>query len=181
MRKVIDYIPYELQNVKDYQQISIALESYFDEKNAEIDQLNNNRNILTSDEETIKMYENILNIVPTSDETLDERRYAIWLKMTAKLPYTEQWLRHWLTDLLGKNNYELTFDYNGYSFLLKISLSNKHNFNAVTNLLDTITPAHINYIITYLYNSWEQVKNKGTWQDIKNFGTWEDVLMSESF
>ena len=207
MRKVIDYIPYELQKVKDYQQISIALESYFDDKNAEIDQLNKNRNILTANEETIKKYEELLNIIPSSDATLDERRYAIWIKMTTKIPYTEQWLRHWLTELLGNKGYALYFKYYDYSFLLIVFLRSKKNFSAIGGMLDAIVPAHINYLITYgdvidttpieyygcatvqaniydisttlTYNTWDNYTD-ATWQEVKDKGTWLGVLSTSS-
>lgn len=179
MSRIIDDIPYELQGVKDYQQIGLAVDSYTDTLFEELEQINKNRNILTADEDTIKMYEEILAIIPQADATLEERRYAIWLRMTSKIPYTEQWLRHWLNNLLGKDNYALVFDYANYSFTLKITLSDSKNFESIVTMLDTIVPAHINYIVTYLYNNWQQVKNRGTWQDIKDFGTWNDVLISE--
>ena len=179
MNRIIDDIPYELQGVKDYQQIGLAVDSYTESLFEELEQINKNRNILTADDDTVKMYEEILVITPQSDATLEERRYAIWLKMTSKIPYTEQWLRHWLNNLLGKDNYSLVFDYANYSFTLKITLSDSKNFDSIVAMLDTIVPAHINYIVTYLFNTWQQVKNRGTWQDIKDFGTWEDIRKSE--
>ena len=179
MKRIIEYIPYELQGIIDYQEIANAVDNYYSIKIDELEQLKNNRNILKCDEETIRYYESILNITPKSDATLDERRFTIWLKMNNKIPYSEQWLRHWLTNILGIGNYDLTFDYADYSFILKISLSNQNKFDTVVALLDTIVPAHIAYTITYLYNTWELVFNKGTWNDIKEFGTWNDIMMSE--
>ena len=180
MKRTIEYIPYEMQGIIDYQEIANAVDNYYSIKADELEQLKNNRNILKSDEETIRYYEELLNIIPKSDETLDERRFAIWLKMNNKIPYSEQWLRHWLTSILGIDNYKLTFNYADYSFILRISLSSQNKFDIVSAMLDTIVPAHIAYIIAYLYNTWEEVKNKGTWNDIKEFGTWNDILMSEN-
>ena len=179
MKKIIEYIPYELQDIVDYQEIANAVENYYLLKVDELEKLKDNINILKCDEATVIYFENLLDIIPKSDATLDERRYSIWLKMNSKIPYTEQWLRHWLTNILGDNNYKLEFDYGDYSFILKMTLSSQNKFDTVVAMLDTVVPAHINYIVTYLYNTWEQVYNKGTWQDILDFGTWNDVLMSE--
>ena len=180
MSRIIDDIPYELQGVKDYQQIGLAVDSYAELLFEELEQINKNRNILTADDDTIKMYEEILDIIPQADATLEERRYAIWLRMTSKIPYTEQWLRHWLNNLLGKNNYLLVFDYANYSFILKITLSDSKNFDSIVAMLDTIVPAHINYIVTYLYNTWEEAYEKYNWETM-NHWTWEDVLSNENF
>ena len=180
MKQIIEYIPYELQGVKDYQEISKAMGNYCQIKFDELDQLAKNRNILTSDEDTIKQYEEMLGIIPKTDATLDDRRYAIWLKMNSKIPYTEQWLRHWLTNLLGADNYRLTFNYGSYSFLLKIALSNANKYDTVVNMLDAIVPAHLNYIITYLYNTWEEGYSNYNWETAKQW-TWEDALKNENF
>lgn len=180
MKKTIEFIPYELQNVIDYQEIGNAIDNYCDIKLAELEQIKRNRNIFTADEETIKQYEILLNIVPEASATLDERRYAIWLKLITKIPYSEQWLRHWLTKLLGRENYSLTFDYSNYSFILKIGLNNTYNYNKIVEMLDTIVPAHINYIVTYLYNDWQEAYEKYDWETISNW-TWEDVLRNENF
>ena len=143
MKKIIEYIPYELQGIIDYQEIANAIESYYSIKIDELEQIKKNRNIFKCDEETIIYYETLLNIIPKSDATLDERRFAIWLKMNNKIPYSEQWLRHWLNGLVGSKNYELVFNYANYSGTLRVTSPSENNYNSIVTMLDLIMPAHI--------------------------------------
>ena len=107
LRKIIEWLPPKLQEVIDYQEISNAFEFKYDEESEYLDRLKDNTNLLKMDEETTKYYEDMLGIEPSATATLEERRYTIWLKKTLKTPYTEQWLRHWLDNLLGENKYKL--------------------------------------------------------------------------
>ena len=85
----------------------------------------------------------MLKIIPKSDATLDERRFAIWLKMNNEIPYSEQWLRHWLNGLVGSENYELVFNYANYSGTLRVTSPSENNYNSIVTMLDLIMPAHI--------------------------------------
>ncbi|MBR1844278.1 MAG: DUF2313 domain-containing protein [Lachnospiraceae bacterium] len=148
MSKIIDHIPYELQDVVDYQQISLAIESYLATIENKLDRLNDNLNILTADEDTIKMLEELLEIIPPSGASLEERRKAVWTKALTKIPYTEQWLRHWLKNITN-DNYIIVFNYANYSFNVIITINSPYIFDCVVRTLDIIVPAHINFIISY--------------------------------
>ena len=179
MKNIIEFIPSERQNIIDYQEIGKAVDAYYEEKIAQLRQIKLNTDVLEADEKTIEKLEKRMNIIPTSSASLEERRYKCWIKQTAHSPFTEQWMRHWLREFIGDDNYSLVFDYEAGTSILKMTLKNESNYDAIAAMLDEVVPAHIQYIITYLFNTWQNVKDRGTWQDIKDFGTWEDVRKSE--
>ena len=178
MRKIIEYLPPKMQEIIDYIEISNAIEAYYDKLCADLQQLKLNTEYLTMDEESVIKHEKELGIVPSATATLSERRYNIWLQYTTETPYTEQWLRQWLNRMAGQDNYKLDFMYNQYKFILKLTLSNEKNFEAINTLLNAVVPAHILYILTYLYNTWSEVLNIGIWENVKKY-TWEEILKSE--
>ena len=178
LRKIIEWLPPKLQEVIDYQEISEAFENKYNEQLQSIERMKDNTNLLKMDEETIKYYENMLGIEPSATATLEERRYTIWLKKTLKTPYTEQWLRHWLDNLLGKNKYKLNMTFQKH-LILQIALSNEKNFESVKQLLETVVPAHISFMIGYLYNTYGEIKSKSyTYASLKSM-TYKEIKEKE--
>ena len=180
MKRVIEFIPDELNEIVDYQEIGNAIDQYHANKIAQLQQLKLNQDILSADEKTIAKLEQRMGIIPKSGETLDERRYRCWIHQTTHTPFTEQWLRHWLKDFIGEENYRLDFNYEARTFLLKLSLSNAVNYESVAALLDEVVPTKIMYVISYLFNDWQEVYDKYNWESISQW-TWEDVYSNDSF
>ena len=180
MKKIIEFIPGELNEIVDYQEIGNAIDQYHADKIAQLQQLKLNQDILSADEETIAKLEKRMGIIPRASESLEERRYRCWIKQTAHTPFTEQWLRHWLRDFIGYDNYDLDFNYEARTFILKITLSNQSNYEAIALLLDEVVPTKIQYLLTYLYNTWQDAYENHNWEDISNY-TWEQAIKNEDF
>ena len=89
-------------------------------------------------------------------------------------------MRHWLRDFIGDDNYDLDFNYEARTFILKITLSNQSNYEAIALLLDEVVPTKIQYLLTYLYNTWQDAYENHNWEDVSNY-TWEQVIKNEDF
>lgn len=166
--QVMDFIPIEHSDKLDYQQIGVAVDNNIDNLIAKVGQMKLNMCPLTADEETIAKAEKRYGITPTSSATLNQRRYAVWVRRTTKVPYTDQWLRHWLKGTLSID-FQLIMSPSTHTFILYLAVEDENNFESVSALLDEVVPTHIGFIITYLYNTYGDIKNANkTYGDLQN-------------
>lgn len=142
-RKLIEYLPIfiqeyaEVKAIMDAEQVSVVT-VWTDSEDVLKDQF-----ILDATENGVKRWEAILNLVPKATYTLDERKFNILARLNEQLPYTLETLKNMLATMCGKNGYTLTMDYNNYMLLVKLSLSNENNIEAVKELLYRVVPANI--------------------------------------
>ena len=147
-RRLIDYLP---MYVQEYTEISAIMESEQDmiEKSwNDTDDIMNNQFVVDATEGGVKRYEKILNIKPKAIYDLNERKFNILVRLNEQLPYTVETLKNVLTSLCGEDGYLLKVDNNKYAVLVKLSLSNEHNLEAVEQLLDKMLPANLIRTVT---------------------------------
>ncbi len=151
-RRLIDYLPNILKDIKEYEDILNAgeteIELLFNAKN----EILKNQFIESSTELGIKRWEKMLDITPKGDLSLDERKFTILVKLNEELPYTIPTLHERLLNLCGSTeNYSLKISYDEFYIDVMIGLRAKNNFNDVVTLLNNIVPANmiINCIIKY--------------------------------
>ena len=147
-RRLIDYLP---MYVQEYKEISAIMESEQEVVENTWDDANNVMNdqfVVDATESGVKRYEKILSIKPKAIYDLNERKFNILARLNEQLPYTVETLKNVLTALCGKDGYMLKVDHNNYAVLVKLSLSNEHNLEAVEQLLDKILPANLLRTVT---------------------------------
>lgn len=143
-RKLIDYLPNILKEIKEYQ--IIQNDSLQPEITLYWQAVNNalqDQFIASMTENGVKRWEKILNIIPKGNLTLDERKFTIYTKLNEQLPYTEETLNERLTNICGKNNYFLSINYDEYYIKVLLGLKARNNFNDVSELLKRIIPANM--------------------------------------
>jgi hypothetical protein len=67
--------------------------------------------LLTATDYGIKRWERMLKIYPKDTDGLEMRRARVLAMLRLKLPFTIRWLRAWLTELCGPDNYRLELNY----------------------------------------------------------------------
>lgn len=140
---MIDYLPIfiqdyvEIKAIMDAEQVSVV-KAWDDAEDVMCDQF-----ILDLTENGVKRWESILEIVPKSTYTLDERRFNILARLSEQIPYTIETLKNMLSTMCGEDGYTIRLDHNNYLLSVKLSLSNENNVDAVENLLYRIVPANI--------------------------------------
>lgn len=68
----------------------------------------------------ISRYEKIFNI-DSVEQSLNERKFVIQSIFMNKTPFTLNWLKNKLNQLVGKDNYIIDIDYSNYNLTIKIS------------------------------------------------------------
>lgn len=143
-----------------------------------IDNLNADIDIETATENGIKRREKIYGIKPLDSDTLEDRRFRLKARLSDPMTYTEDYIREWLTNLMGED-YTLTVDYQNYTFDLKIPLAGKSELTTVTNYMQAVIPLHMQYKIALKYNLWSTVTAGKNWQDMtaKTWQYWKEEVI----
>ena len=112
--ELLKKLPLFHRNIYEFQQISKATTPELEQLLHKIDFILDNWFIDTSDEYGISRMEKIVGIVSDSNIDLETRRFNLLLKMSEKLPYTDETLEERLTSLCGAGNYSIQRDYDNY-------------------------------------------------------------------
>ena len=115
-------------------------------------ELDNNINILTSEESGIARREKILGINPPDTASLDDRRLEVLIRWYDTPVYTEVTLRNKLDSVLGKENYKLTIDLDTKTVSCQIELTRRLMFKSVEELFEQMIPLDYLIDITLRYN-----------------------------
>lgn len=156
--KLIDYLPLVFQEVREFEAITIAQQPEVDKLHSELKIVEDNFFIASLDERGCERWESMLDITPTTTETLTDRRFAIQTKYGETLPYTWAALTARLDTMVGAGAYDLIEDTARYTLTLKIGLANKNQLAAVKKLMESLVPCNIILDIQLKYNTNKMLK-----------------------
>lgn len=144
--RLLDYLPEFLRRYREYQYIfDDADQPEVDAVNDRAEKLYNNMFVVSADEDGIARYEKMLEIVPPTGATLEERRASVLAAMKTDLPYTETKLREILETLCGEGNSTLSVYPNDYRVDVEIAKPSGNMKDSVVQALDRILPANLGY------------------------------------
>lgn len=117
-----------------------------------IDELDNNINIMTSEESGITRREKILGIQPPDTASLEDRRLEVLMRWYDTPLYTETTLRNKLDSVLGKDNYVLVVDLDKKLIECQIELTRRLMFKSVQELFEQMVPLDYLLFVVLRYN-----------------------------
>lgn len=100
----------------------------------------------------VERWESILEIIPKTAETLEERRMRIKTKLKKDLPYTKRNLEAKIASLCGSTDYSVVCDSNNYTIKVRIPLTDKISMEEIGQLLERIVPANMVVDLSLMYN-----------------------------
>ena len=153
-KPMIELLPYFLRDVTEYNALYTAFEVYFLDLGQEIQRMRLRVFYDDLDEAGCEMWEDIMGLSVRQGATLQERIEAIKSTAANYPPYTDETLEARLTNLLGEDGYRITRDYDNYSILIELYLSDKGAGKDVENMLRNILPCNLDVFIRYLYETW---------------------------
>lgn len=157
-RSLIEYLPPILKEIKDFQEITSAIDPEFVDVEKAASKVLDDQFIATATEFGIKCLEEMIGIMPKATETLEERRFTLATLFLEKRPTTFNFLKMQLELLCGKDGYTLFCDYENYLLVVRLALAAKSNYTAVENLITQIKPANIVLDLDLLYNRYSKYK-----------------------
>lgn len=178
MVDIKEYFPNLYKDIKEIDTLVNIENEILSEGESKLNQAFYNTFILTADEQGITMFEKILNIYPNLElEDLEFRKQRVLLRLSMPAPFSIQYIRTKLDNILGKDSYELIVDYNNYGIELHSTAPNQLWYEEMKSLITWIKPANMTFTnipvnYSYLKFSEEITAQKS---DVGNYvlGEWE--------
>ena len=139
-------------NIKDVKAAIDAGDKISDMVDKNLEELDNNITILTSEESGIARREKILGIQPPDTANLEDRRLEVLMRWYDTPLYTETTLRNKLDSVLGKGNYVLTIDLDKKLVECQIELTRRLMFKSVQELFEQMVPLDYLLSVVLRYN-----------------------------
>jgi hypothetical protein len=141
--ELLQKLPRYHRNIYEFQQISKADTPELKLLLKHIDTILSNWFIDTADDYGISRLEKIAGIIPNSSVDLELRKFNLLLKMSEKLPYTDETLEERLTSLCGAGNYSVFRDYDNYFLSILTALEDGNIFDSMIGALDKMIPCNL--------------------------------------
>jgi hypothetical protein len=168
-------IPNALKGIPDLEQTYYAIDRQMDKLNESIAQMDEDVFFDNMSEERVKRWESMLDMTPSADDTIEERRFAIHSRVVDKLPYSYRII---MSDLLAlAPDATMDIDYSGPHLDVRIALSSQSMIDAVQELLERKLPLNMTYEIIIVYNTWGEYESD-TWGDVSTM-TWQQMKENE--
>ena len=131
-----------------------------------------NNFVVSCNEEGIRKFEAIFNILPDEEnETLEYRKKRVIAKFSSRLPYTKFLLREILNEAFGEENVDLKIKYNDYEVEIGVENNPASLINrTIKELREEIIPANIGITqITYEPYMHRYLRKYYTHEDLQQF------------
>lgn len=146
MLKEVDLLSYwmpVLRQLKEFRELAEAEEPELRYLLEATERTLNGMFIDTADEYSIKRFEEMLGIIPETDDTLSMRRSRILTRWNNKEVYTTKSLHELLTSYCGAGNFEIIERYNEYVLEIIASLPVRGSLETVHSFLTEIIPCNL--------------------------------------
>lgn len=140
--KLIDYMPQYLKNVREFQEIFKSEDEQLNNINTLISKMLTEVIVKSADSYGLERYEKIYNISNVSNN-IEERRFNILSKINDRIPFSLNWLRNKLENLVGKDNYRIKVEYDKYSITVDVMMIFEDIANTLNISLREQLPANL--------------------------------------
>lgn len=145
MSNIKQYLPSYYDNIKDFETLMEVEDSQLDTAYQVFDKLYKNQFVETCDEEGILKFEKLLNIIanPTT-ESLQFRIDRVLKRLNQNPPFTLNFLKLFLDDILGKNKYNIFVE--NMTLYLESSTTDQQWFEEIRITINGIKPCNIKFV-----------------------------------
>ena len=147
MSDLKQYLPWLYKGVVEMDALMDTEDSLFSKLMDEYIRGRDNQYILTADEYGIRIFEDIINIVPDpSTETLDFRRQRLISRFRTQPPFTFRWLQGKLNEIIGVGKWNAWVDNENYTLYIESTAENQKWFQEIAITVGNTKPANIIFI-----------------------------------
>ncbi len=140
---IIKYLPFFMQEYLEMQEITETEDIEFNWLIDILIEMLNNQFITTCDEEGIARFEQLLQIIPYSNDSLEQRINRVLVLWNNKVPYTMKTLKQMLETLCGTNGYQVILNNNAYELLINTYFNDTNMLKALNDMLNRVVPANL--------------------------------------
>lgn len=147
MSDLKQYLPQLYKDIVEMDALMDTEDSLFSKLMDEYIRGRDNQYILTADEYGIRIFEDIINIVPDpSTETLDFRRQRLISRFRTQPPFTFRWLQGKLDEIIGVGRWNAWVDNENYTLYIESTAENQKWFQEIAITIGNTKPANIIFI-----------------------------------
>lgn len=147
MSDLKQYLPWLYKDVVEMDALMDTEDSLFSELMDEYIRGRDNQYILTADEYGIRIFEDIINIVPDpSTETLEFRRQRLISRFRTQPPFTFRWLQGKLNEIIGVGKWNAWVDNENYTLYIESVAEDQKWFQEIAITVGNTKPANIVFI-----------------------------------
>lgn len=147
MSDLKQYLPWLYKDIVEMNALMDTEDSLFSKLMDEYIRGRDNQYILTADEYGIRIFEDIINIVPDpSTETLDFRRQRLINRFRTQPPFTFRWLQGKLNEIIGVGKWNAWVDNENYTLYIESSAEDQKWFQEISITVNNTKPANIIFI-----------------------------------
>lgn len=144
---LLSLLPPWYREILDYQEICLTEQAQFEALAKEITAVADNFFFQTMDMGSVAMWEKIFEIMADlSGETLDFRRSRILNRVSTRPPFTLNFLRQKLDELIGAGQWTVEMDYPNYTLYIESAAYNQNYATEISYTIGRIKPAHIVFV-----------------------------------
>lgn len=146
---LMSHVLSELKDSAEVIEIMNACEAEFEDLSKLYQKWLDNLYPVTAGLEGIKKWEEFLNIVPDSRETLEERRQEIIAKLNETIPYTYIQLHKMVARICGWGNFELNLDH--YVLTCHLNTNSNFQYKLIYKMFSRVVPMNILFRVRRLF------------------------------
>lgn len=177
--RMLGYYPNVIRSIKEFRGIVDAEYPEFESLRSAQDKVIDDAYLTTMGEARIIEWENVLNIKPPANSTIENRRDTIIARMRGQGKLNTNLINLIVKTFTGgtANSWYSLQDNTLYINVLPPSNDKDFNLDSVIQELDRRVPAHLGLSVTQVFATWDQIQDKSaTWNDVKTtYETWQDV------
>lgn len=162
-RNLKEYFPQIYDNITEIQEIALTEQPIIDDIDYHIHEIFKNSFIVTSDEEGISRYEDLLGITPEKFDTLETRRLSVLSSWSTSTLFTYRILLQRLSQICGDNKFEVEKDFDNFRIIIKLYNIERTLVEAVKQLGTKLIPANmiwwVNQSISFIMLYTERLNN----------------------
>lgn len=163
---LIEYLPEFLQNIDEFKKLFDAEDFFINKLKTQINQAFLDQYVLEAGERSVQRYEKIMGL-KKGKKDIEQRRRALYIRITDKLPYTIINLSKQLSIVCGENNFFLFLKHNEYLIYVRLIDIDDTSLNEVKEILDKMIP--VNMVINILFKNIHEFFKPLKHSKLKNF------------
>lgn len=182
--RMFNYYPPVIQAIKEFKQIVDAEYPEFEDLTVGVQGVIDDAYLLTMSEDRIKQWEEILNIKPLADSSIEDRRETIIARIRGQGKLNTELINSIVKVFTGGTARSYVRDSTLYVEIEPPPENKQFRFENVEQELAIKVPAHLNFQVNRNYHTWAEVTDNATktWGDINNeFPDWKEVLLWSPF
>lgn len=137
------YWPPVVRDMEEFQQIAAAVNPELNRLVQCIYRVLQDAFVLDATENGVSRWESSCGIVPAAGATLDERKAAILIYLSTKLPYTWRVVKQMLTSIIGSDDFDMDYINDEGKLMLRTDNISEDKLQTIKVLLGNVLPKNI--------------------------------------